>query len=260
VARAAWILLWAAGMHRRIRPAHLYLADGPTPAEVADELRTGRVDDLVFDRYLPEPMRRASANWWTPLPVVREIAGWLNEAGVRSILDIGSGVGKFCVATALLTNIQCIGLEHRFRLLGAARDLARIFDVEGRARFIYGALGERPLPAVDAFYLYNPFGENLFGDAARLDGTVELGADRFVRDIELVKALLHHAPIGFHAVVYNGFGGRMPEGFELLRTERRRAVKLELWRKTAHDEVTHVELTEVLEDRQFVEHGRERSA
>ncbi len=240
-------------MLRRIRPAHLYLADGPTPAEIAEALRAGEVDDLVFDRYLPEPMQRVSGNWWTPLPVVREIAGWIDAHGIRSILDIGAGVGKFCVATTLLTGIQCFGLEHRFQLLGAARNLARIFDVEGRVRFIHGALGERPLPVVDAFYLYNPFGENLFGDATRLDGTVELGADRFVRDIELVKGLLHRAPIGFHVVVYNGFGGRIPDGFEVLRSVRRRTLKLELWRKTDHDEATYAALSAWAEQRHLVE-------
>ena len=238
---------------RRIRPAHLYLADGPTPSEIAEALRAGDVDDLVFDRYLPEPMQRISGNWWTPLPIVREVARWIGDHGIRSILDIGAGVGKFCVATTLLTGIQCIGLEHRMQLLGAARNLARTFEVEGRARFILGALGERPLPAVDAFYLYNPFGENLFGEATRLDGTVELGADRFVRDIELVKALLHRAPIGFHVVVYNGFGGRVPDGYEVVRSERRRTLKLELWRKAVHDDATHAALATWAELRQVVD-------
>lgn len=238
---------------RRIRPAHLYLADGPTPAAIAEALRAGDVDDLVFDQYLPEPMRRISGNWWTPLSIVHEIAGWLDEQGVRSILDIGSGVGKFCVATTLLTGIECFGLEHRMQLLGAARNLARTFEVEGRARFILGALGERSLPDVDAFYLYNPFGENLFGEATRLDGTVELGVDRFVRDIELVKALLHRAPIGFHVVVYNGFGGRLPDGFEVVRSERRRTLKLELWRKVEQDDAAHTALASWAELRQVVD-------
>jgi hypothetical protein len=78
-------------------------------------------------------------------------------------------------------------------------------------------------------------------------------ASRFIRDIELVKALLHRAPIGFHVVVYNGFGGHIPAGFELLRSERRRTLNLELWRKAEHDEATHAELAPRAELRQVVD-------
>lgn len=213
-----------------IRPL-LQLADGPTPAEIAAAFRRGEFNDRAFDRYLPEPMSAVSSHWWTPLAIAHQIGSWLDEHGIRSILDIGAGVGKFCVATALAGRVTCIGLEHRARFVGAARDLARIFEVGNRVRFIHGALGERPLPTVDAFYLYNPFGENLFGDTLRLDRDVELNLDRFLRDVAAIEALLRQAPAGFHVVTFNGFGGRIPAGYEQLHFERRRTIALGLWRK-----------------------------
>ena len=43
---------------------------------------------------------------------------------VQSVVDIGSGAGKFCVAAALGSGCRFTGLEQRPRLVAAARTLA----------------------------------------------------------------------------------------------------------------------------------------
>lgn len=217
-------------MFQRARRASC-AAPHPTAQEVSEALRRGEATDAAFDRFLPAALRAVSRHWWTPLAVARQAAAWLDEQGARFVLDIGSGSGKFCVAAALSGRVRCIGLEHRTRLVTAARDLARRFEVDGRVAFIHGSLGETVLPTVDAYYLYNPFGENLFGDTYRLDRDVELGAARFMRDVAVTERLLHAAPVGTCLVTYNGFGGRVPSAFARLRTDRRTGVPLCLWRK-----------------------------
>ena len=97
-------------------------------------------------------------------------------------------------------------------------------------------LGESALPEASAYYLYNPFGENLFDHDDYLDADVELSRARHARDIAHVIALLRAAPIGTHLVTYNGFGGAVPRSFEQVAVDRALPNVLRMWRKTRRDE------------------------
>ena len=85
---------------------------------VADVIRAGQAPaNDAFDRWLPEALRDRSLEYWTPLPVLAQVAAWLRDTQVRTVVDIGSGAGKFCVAAALLTPCRFIGLEQRASLV-----------------------------------------------------------------------------------------------------------------------------------------------
>lgn len=200
--------------------------------ELALALRAGRdVSDADFDALWPEPVRRVSARFWTPLSVVRRGVQWLDEEGVGDVLDIGSGGGKFCVAAALMDQRprRYVGLEHRPELVAAAHDLAARFGVSDRVRFTLGTLAATPLPTSAAYYLFNPFGENIAPDRERFDDTVELSDARFARDVAATEALLSAAPVGTYALVYHGFGGRMPPTYEPICIDYDLPNVLRLW-------------------------------
>lgn len=205
-----------------------------TADEIAQALRHGmRVDDRAFDRFLPLPLRKASYQYWTSVKVATRVGEWLSGAGVRRVLDVGSGPGKLCVVGALTAPLQFIGLEHRAHLVDAARQLATTFGVQHRVRFIRGDLDAFPgLDAFDALYLYNPFGENLFLPKDHLDDTVEVSRERFHREIRRLEAILTELSPGAHVVTHNGFGGRVPSSYTLERTERAGVNQLRLWRQT----------------------------
>jgi hypothetical protein len=205
----------------------------PTADELAHELRTGgRPDDELFDRFLPLRLRVASGVFWTPLAVAARAAAWFAELGVVSVVDIGSGAGKFCVAAALGGAARFVGLEQRPRLVAAAGRLARLFRVDDRVQFVAGLLDPRTVPSADAYYLYNPFAENRFGPEAHLDEDVELGEARYQRDIAAVEELLHRARSGTYVVTYNGFGGELPDGYEQIHTDRSLPNLLQMWHKS----------------------------
>jgi predicted RNA methylase len=187
--------------------------------------------DRSFDRFLPEPLRRVSGQYWTPLEVVMRAATWFDDLGVRSVVDIGSGAGKFCVASALVGERRCTGVEHRPRLVRAAEELARRFRVDDRVSFVVGAVGHADLPPADAYYLYNPFGENVFGPSCQLDGEVELSRERYAHDVAAVESFFRRCPPGTFVVTYNGFGGRVPAAFEETRVDRELPNVLRMWRK-----------------------------
>jgi len=223
-------------------PRDLREVGGPAsrvaPQRVADALRTGRCPaDRAFDRFLPDSLRIISVQYWTPLVVAKRAAEWFDDLNVRTVVDIGSGAGKFCVAAALAGHCRFTGLEQRPRLVDSARALARLFDVDDRVRFVEGALGTIATPVADTYYLYNPFGEYLFSPHDVKNG--ERRDARYARDVAAVQDLLRRARFGTCVLTYNGFGGHVPASYRQIRVDNTLPNALHLWRKergTGRDE------------------------
>jgi hypothetical protein len=210
------------------------MSEYPDPARLIEILGAGASPpDSEFDQYLAEPMRQLSSQHWTPLRVVTRAAHWFDELNVRTVVDIGAGLGKFCVAAAIASRCHFTGVEHRGHLVASARRLAQRFRVEDRTYFIHGALGEVRLPTVDAYYLFNPFEENVMHPEERIDDSVWLCRERLTHDLTLVHALLARAPTGTYVLIYNGFGSSLPASYSRVRAEHDLPNSLCLWRKTA---------------------------
>jgi predicted RNA methylase len=193
-------------------------------------LRAGEAcDDAQFDAFIPVQQRAVSEEYWTPLRVAARAAEWFDQFGARLVVDVGSGVGKFCVAVALCGRFECIGLEQRPRFVAAARRLAEVFEVADRVRFVQTSDGAWP-PA-DAYYLFNPFGENLCAREDQLDASVELTAARYRREVAQAEQFLARAQAGTLLLTYNGFGGRVPDSYREVAADRDRAYELCMWRK-----------------------------
>jgi SAM-dependent methyltransferase len=163
--------------------------------------------------------------------VVRRAAAWLRQAEARTVVDIGSGAGKFCVAAALLTRCRFIGLEQRASLVEAARGLAEIFDVDHRVTFVSGNLDVTTLPVADAYYLFNPFGEYSFDSAHFAEPDVAFTSETYMRDVTTMTALLSRARLGTLLITFNGFGGKVPPAYQEIDSARRLPGTLRLWRK-----------------------------
>jgi hypothetical protein len=83
----------------------------------------------------------------------------------------------------------------------------------------------------DAFYLFNPFGENLYHPAEQLDAEPELSALRYMNDLSIMEHWLDCAPQGTCFVTYHGFGGRIPSSYVLTRSQAKGCDHLRLWHK-----------------------------
>lgn len=210
--------------------------DGLSVDQLKAALRSGVCpSDASFDAFLPDDLRCVSARFWTPLLVAMRLARWLAPLGVQHIVDIGSGAGKLCVAAALAGNARFTGIEHRGRLVRAATALAATFGVSDRVRFLHCAVAEETLPSADAYYLFNPFGENLYGGDDHLDDDVELSAMRYARDVAATNQLLEGAAVGTILVTYNGYGGTVPVSYRETRLNRHLPEVLRMWQKVALD-------------------------
>ncbi len=199
--------------------------------ELRRALRRGVAEDARFDELYPAVVRAVSGVFWTPLSVAAQAAELFEEQRVESILDVGSGPGKFCLAAAMAgPTLELTGIEHRPHLVGVAREAARRLRLTN-VRFQLGDVTSVDWSQYDGFYLFNPFAENLFAGPDRYDGTVPLCADKRAADIELVERALVAARLGTTVVTYHGFGGRIPSSFRLARSLKSHTDWLNVWVK-----------------------------
>jgi predicted RNA methylase len=190
-----------------------------------------RADDCSFDAIYPRAIRALSCRFWTPVDVARRVASLFQQAGVRRVLDVGAGVGKFAlVAAAAAPELQFVGIEQRKHLVDVARRARSRLRI-ANARFRVGDVTLAAWRTYDAFYFFNPFAENVFPGEDRIDSRVELTEARFVRDVTRADHALRAAPNGTVVVTYHGSSGRIPGCYELSHSERAGSDWLQVWVK-----------------------------
>jgi len=198
------------------------------PLHIAELLGRGaRVTDGAFDSHLPVQERRNSARCWSPVRVATLAARWLGVEGAKSILDVGAGAGKFCVVAAASSSLRFTGIERRADLVGVASRLAGTFGVTERARFVAGELTDVDWARFDGLYLYNPFIE-CFEEVVTSDDA----RARYEEDVCRIEHVLAVLPQGTTLVTFNGYGGRIPDSWDLLHAVTIAAARLRLWKRT----------------------------
>ena len=165
-----------------------------------------RVDE-EFDRIFPARIRKHSALHWTPVAVASTAADLLVTTEGTRVLDIGCGPGKFCLVAARLDHGHFTGIEQRKDLVGVARRAAAKLGLT-KVKFLRGNVLEMTFDNYDAFYLYNPFAENIAGH--RIDGAVPLTISLFKSYVRYVAAQLGRRPVGTRVVTYAGYADEIP--------------------------------------------------
>ncbi len=188
-----------------------------TACRIGAMLRAGvPVPDSQFDEVYPVPVRSISSTFWTPVGVALRAAQLLvNTPGCR-VLDVGSGVGKFCVIGALSTTGQFFGIEQREKLVGYARDAAVLMGASS-ATFTHGLLAAMNPERYDAFYFFNPFEDAGVSSLDRLDDCGERARRSFDDEVRTAQQFLHAAKPGARVVTYNGMGGAIPWSYDLVK-------------------------------------------
>lgn len=189
--------------------------------------------DAQFDALLPVVVRRVSRVYWTSVDVARKAAQIMEHLGVRRVLDMGSGPGKFCVvAGARAPRIAFVGVEHRPQLVAIAQSVAAKLGIIN-VTFSVGDATRTPWTDFDAFYVYNSFAENEFAADDQFDQTVELSHARHLAEVKRVARRLASAPVGSVVVTYHGLSGPIPGSYDLLHLEAAGTGWLRVWRKSA---------------------------
>lgn len=191
-------------------------------------LRAGdAVDDRSFDSIYPDWIQKLSRIQWTPVEVAQKAATWLVTKPGTKVLDVGSGVGKFCLVGALATKGVFTGVEFRPHLVEVAQLVARQNSIK-RCTFVAGDAVSVDWGIYDGLYLYNPFAEHLPG-CPIVDDTVDPQSAHFFAYVAHVEGWLATAAIGTRVVTYHGFGGEFPTDWERAEAARMASGSLELW-------------------------------
>jgi predicted RNA methylase len=171
------------------------------------------VMDEDFDLIFPLEIRRKSATHFTPIKIAKAAAEFLaTEPGIR-ILDVGSGAGKFCIVGALLTKAHFTGVEQRKSLSDCANEIANKFELEN-VSFLNANMNRVKFSDFGAFYLFNPFFENLSPESA-IDQKVFLDDELYLEYSDYVQKQLSTMPIGTRVVTYHSSGPEIPNTYKL---------------------------------------------
>ena len=221
------------------------------------------IEDEKFDLIYPAKIRNLSSIFWTPVAVAAEAAKWLVTApGVR-VLDIGCGPGKFCLVAASLTDGNFTGVEQRKTLVDVAQLAATELGLlnadetvnadpnektlapgvsahpshprdprlvprsssSSRVEFIHGNILEIDFADFDAFYLFNPFEENMF-QGNKIDRAVPLSPELFKKYTRHVSAQLGARPMGTRVATYMGYANDIPSCYSCEATHFDNDLKL----------------------------------
>lgn len=169
------------------------------------------LDEDAFNLLLPEKIMMKSKRFFTPASIAVQAAKWLSGDDNRRILDIGAGVGKFCLFAAMNTKSTIIGIEIRPHLVEIAEDAFRYFGVKN-AKMIHGNVTEFQFKEFNAFYLYNPFHENIV-PFLRMDDNILLSEDFYSIYTQHTRSQLAIAETGTKLVTYHGSNLEVPTSY-----------------------------------------------
>ncbi len=189
------------------------------------------LSDHEFDQVYSPSSRNLSANHWTPVAVASRAAKLLSDGQKSTILDVGSGAGKFCLVGALTTNNTFVGVEQKLHLVNESLRISKLAEINS-ASFIHGNMSDVDWTRFDGFYLFNPFLEH-FVNSKGSPKDLTIGWEKYTSYVEEVERKLKGLRSGVRVVTFNGFGGTMPRGYVMHVDETWHDNALQLWVKQA---------------------------
>ena len=182
-----------------------------------DKLRANiSVSDEEFDSIFPEEVREFSNRHYTSVYISQRAAVFLAEHAHTQILDIGSGTGKFCLVGASCTNAHFTGVEYRKNQNQIAQMCADRFAL-ANVSFIYSNILDINFEQFDAFYIFNPFLENI-DQSAQMDQLIDSKNSNYVIFRQYVHDQLEKKKIGTRIVSYYTGSGQIPDSYALKKS------------------------------------------
>lgn len=170
--------------------------------------------DIRFNLLFPPAIRRHAGKHWTPLHISRLATAFLAEKPNVRVLDIGSGVGKFCLSAACYApEVHFTGVEQRGYLVHYAQEAQEQLGIEN-VSFIEGNFTELDFSHYDHFYFFNSFYENLEG-MERIDNIVDHAETLYDYYVRRLYLALKDKPPGTRIVTYHSLQDEIPRTYRL---------------------------------------------
>ena len=180
--------------------------------------------DIKFHQLYPPFIQELAGMHWTPLKIARKVVQFLAPDECVKILDIGSGVGKFCLAAAhYRPYAQIYGIEQRESLVEYANEAKNILGLSN-VFFHYGNFTQLNLKLYNHFYLYNPFFENI-DRTLRIDNNILYSESLYNYYNQYLYNQLEEMTTGTRVASYCSWDEEIPPGYHLIDTDFQYLVK-----------------------------------
>jgi hypothetical protein len=185
---------------------------------VFDYLKANQnIEDKEFDLIYPKSFRKIAEFHFTPVAVAIKAAKYLAHSESTKILDIGSGLGKFCMIGSVVTRSFFTGVEFRKRLFTASNKIAKKYKLL-QVEFIYSNVTEIDFKAYDAFYLFNSFYENIDQSTA-INDEIKMKQHLYQTYSAYVKNQLEEMPKGTRVVTYFSYMKEIPDSYKVIKLD-----------------------------------------
>ena len=174
--------------------------------------------DNSFNDLYPESIQALSKLHWTPLDIAEVVALFLSGNRGGKILDIGSGVGKFCLAAAHFSpKAFYYGVEQRKSLIRHAECAKKQLDLKN-VSFIHGNFTQLDFRKFDHFYFYNSFYENLPG-TDKIDDSIEYSNELYIYYKRYLYKQLEQKPKGTKLCTLCTWDHEIPTEYHVVGSE-----------------------------------------
>lgn len=185
-------------------------------------------EDDKFHQLYPAPTRSLARLHWTPLHIARSSAEYLVPHKDVKVLDIGSGVGAFCLAAAYYQpSASFSGVEQRKELVNHAEKAKALLGLTN-AHFLHGNFTQLDFKQYDHFYFYNSFHENLTG-TDKIDDSIAYSVELYNYYNRYLYQELEDRPTGTRLVTFHSLEIEIPRSYQLV--EARFGNLLKCWMK-----------------------------
>lgn len=184
--------------------------------------------DTQFHQLYPPAIQSLARLHWTPLHIARAAADFIVPHEGVKVLDIGSGVGAFCLAAAYYQPSAAFsGVEQRSELVNHAEGAKELLGVKN-ALFLHGNFTQLNFKQYDHFYFYNSFHENLSG-TDKIDDSIAYSVDLYNYYNRYLYQELEDMPTGTRIATFHSLDMEIPSNYQLV--EARFGNLLKCWMK-----------------------------
>ena len=170
--------------------------------------------NYTFDKIYPKKYQEHSARHFTPVNIAIKAAKLLVDNPTDKILDIGSGVGKFCCIGTSVTDANFYGIEKRKTLTNLSNKIKRNYKLK-KAHFINNDFTSLDFKKFDGIYFFNSFHEQL-DETCVLDETSKVSLTEYKKYHEDLVMKLNECKSGTRLVTYYTFKNKIPSSYQFI--------------------------------------------
>jgi len=176
------------------------------------------LSDAQLHYLYPESIQLLARKHWTPLSITQMVVDFLTPVHGARVLDIGSGVGKFCLAAAYYKpDAFFSGVEQRKDLTEHAEFARAILGLRN-AYFINSNFTQVDFKQYDHFYFYNSFYENL-ADTDKIDESISYSGELYNLYNRFLYKKLDEMPSGTRLATFHCLEDKIPTGYHMIESK-----------------------------------------